>query len=61
MSSKHAHAPLHHRGCRYPHPKQVLVTDGVLSPDLAAFMAGGTKRKPDAVARYGSSKVGGAR
>ena len=39
---------------RFPHPKQVLVEDGMLSPDMAAFCAANTKRKQPSSSRYGN-------
>ncbi|GAB4818575.1 hypothetical protein N2152v2_005621 [Parachlorella kessleri] len=39
---------------KFPHPKQVLVEDGILSPDMAAFCAINTKRKQPSSSRYGN-------
>lgn len=44
--------------CRYAHPKQVLVSDGILSPEMAVFCGGNRKHKQTMSSRYGSGKVG---
>lgn len=46
---------------RYPHPKQVLVADGVLSPDMATYLGSNSRRRPPpGAARYGGGGVNGS-